>query len=79
MFLTGWEKEIVTGANLVVNDLLLPVNQANNILIIPKKIIHCNSVDADLLPVNQAISFHSIPKKLTHAQAFGVHKTSTQC
>jgi hypothetical protein len=44
MFLTGWEKEIVTGANLVVDDLLLPVNQANKILIIPKKIIQCNSV-----------------------------------
>jgi hypothetical protein len=61
MFLTGWEKEIVTGANLVVNDLLLPVNQANKILI-TKKIIQCNSVDADLLPVNQAISFHSYPR-----------------
>jgi hypothetical protein len=69
MFLTRWEKEIVTGANLVVNHLLLPVNHANKILI-PKKIIQRNSVDADLLPVNQAISFHSYPKKLTLAQAF---------
>jgi hypothetical protein len=72
MFLTGWEKEIVTGANLVVIDLLLPVNQADKILI-PKKIIQCNSVDADLLPVNQAISFHSYPRS-SH-----MHKTSTQC
>jgi hypothetical protein len=62
MFLTGWEKEIVTGANLVVDDLLLPVNQAFKISIIPKKIIQCNSVDADLLPVNKGISFHLYPR-----------------